>query len=111
MFIIIGKHKCSPTISPQKTWEGCIGGTILGVFISYSYYYFVISQEKILLVLLLTIFLSIMGQLGDLVFSKIKRENALKDFSKLIPGHGGILDRLDSFIFIVMTYIFFIGIL
>ena len=57
------------------------------------------------------LFLSIIGQVGDLVFSKIKRENKIKDFSHLIPGHGGILDRFDSFIFIVMTYILFIGIL
>ena len=107
---LIGKHKCSPIISPKKTWEGCIGGCFFGVVLSLIYYFWFIEAFSLPIVFL-TIFLSIIGQVGDLVFSKIKRENKIKDFSHLIPGHGGILDRFDSFIFIVMTYILFIGIL
>jgi phosphatidate cytidylyltransferase len=53
----------------------------------------------------MTLILTIMGQLGDLFFSKIKRENGIKDFSNLMPGHGGVLDRLDSLTFITLTYL------
>ena len=52
----------------------------------------------------ITIILSIVGQIGDLIMSKIKRENGIKDFSNILPGHGGILDRLDSSIFVVLAY-------
>lgn len=106
---LIGRHKCSPTISPGKTWEGCIGGCIGGVSLALVYYFLAIGIENTPWIILLTIVLSIVGQLGDLVFSKIKRENKIKDFSHLIPGHGGILDRLDSLLFITATYILLMG--
>lgn len=107
----IGKHKCSPTISPNKTWEGCIGGSIMGVVIASLFYLFKIGNIGIVKIILVSAVLSMIGQFGDLVFSKIKRENKIKDFSRIIPGHGGILDRLDSLIFIVIGYILLIGIL
>ena len=56
----------------------------------------------------MTFLLTIITELGDLLFSKIKRENGIKDFSDLIPGHGGILDRFDSFIFVVLAYLILI---
>lgn len=107
---LIGSHKCSPTISPNKTWEGSIGGTLMGVFISSVFYFFVIKDLYLLKIVLLSLVLSIIGQLGDLVFSKMKRENNIKDFSNTIPGHGGILDRFDSLIFIVLGYLVFMRI-
>ena len=106
---LFGKHKCCPKISPNKTWEGCIGGTLMGVLLASIFYLVAIHDLFFLKVILLTFVLVVVGQLGDLVFSKIKRENKLKDFSNIIPGHGGILDRLDSFIFIVISYVLLFG--
>ena len=90
-------------ISPNKTWEGSIGGLLAGSLISLIFYNFLISSIDIKLVII-TIILSIVGQIGDLIMSKIKRENGIKDFSNILPGHGGILDRLDSSIFVVLAY-------
>lgn len=109
---LIGNHKLLEDISPNKTWEGMIAGTILGTFISTVFYTVVINNNiSIIIVLLMTLFLSILGQFGDLVFSAIKRYFKIKDFSNIMPGHGGILDRLDSIIFVVFGFIFFITIL
>lgn len=107
----IGHHKCSPIISPNKTWEGCIGGSVMGILISTLFYLFMVGDLSIPKILLISTLLSVVGQLGDLVFSKIKRENKIKDFSHIIPGHGGILDRVDSLVFIVLGYIFLIGLM
>lgn len=110
--MLIGKHKLLPEISPNKTWEGLIGGTIFSVFACSMFYYTCINPEisKILLLAICT-FLSIVGQFGDLVFSAIKRYFGKKDFSNLIPGHGGVLDRLDSIIFVMLGFTLFINIL
>lgn len=94
-----GKHYLAPTISPKKTWEGAAGGLlgsitaalILGIAFSLPLNYW----ELILLGLII----SILAQLGDLVESLLKRNTSFKDSGNLIPGHGGILDRIDSFIF------------
>jgi phosphatidate cytidylyltransferase len=94
-----GRHKMAPTVSPGKTWEGAIGGLVgaivavialallLDVDISYS--------KMVILGVLIAIF----AQLGDLAESKLKRSVGVKEASNLIPGHGGILDRLDSIVF------------
>ena len=106
--MIIGKHKVAPLISPKKTIEGCIGGSIIGTVVPIVYYVTYVGKFSYKLVLI-TIVLSVIGQLGDLFFSKIKRENKIKDFSNIMPGHGGILDRLDSLCFVVITYLIFIS--
>jgi len=108
----IGKHKLAPKISPNKTIEGLIGGAIMGTFVPTMYYISVINSPlNIGIIMAITLFLSLLGQFGDLVFSFVKREFQQKDFSNLIPGHGGILDRLDSIIFVVLGFILFITIL
>ncbi len=108
----IGRNKLLEAISPKKTWEGLIGGTIMGVFVSTVFYLTVINPNiNIFLLISITIFLSLIGQFGDLVFSGIKRYYGEKDFSNIMPGHGGVLDRLDSIIFVVFGYMFFISIL
>ena len=102
--MFIGKNKLAPTISPNKTIEGFVGGALMGTFIATSFYVTVINQNcSLVLVIFITLFLSCIGQLGDLVFSSIKREYGMKDFSNLIPGHGGLLDRFDSVIFTILT--------
>lgn len=110
--MLIGKHKLIERISPKKTWEGSIGGTFFGVLISSVFYHFLVSQvTQVPVVILVTLILSILGQFGDLVFSCIKRYFGKKDFSNIMPGHGGVLDRLDSIIFVLLGFIFFMTIL
>lgn len=109
---LVGKHKLLEEVSPKKTWEGMVSGTLFGVFIPVVYYATVINPNiNMSLVIFMTLFLSIIGQFGDLFFSTIKRYFSKKDFSNMIPGHGGILDRLDSMIFIALAFIFFIELL
>lgn len=109
---LIGKTKLLEDISPKKTVEGMIIGTLMSVFVSSIYYHTVVDPafSKTYL-LFICLFLSVIGQLGDLAFSAIKRYFGKKDFSNIIPGHGGILDRLDSVIFVALGFIFFISII
>lgn len=110
--MLIGKRKLAPTISPKKTIEGSIGGSLMGTIVASAYYITVINPGySLVLVILATCFLTVVGQLGDLAFSFIKREYGKKDFSNLIPGHGGILDRLDSLIFVVLAFVLLLGII
>jgi phosphatidate cytidylyltransferase len=103
---LIGKHKLIPEVSPKKSIEGSIAGSIVGTAIASIYYINILDTNINLIVLLvMSLILSILGQIGDLFFSKMKRENEIKDFSNLMPGHGGILDRFDSLSFIIFGYI------
>ena len=104
----IGKHKLCPRISPNKTWEGTISGFIAGTILGVIIYSLLVGKIT-LFVILSTAILSTIGQIGDLVLSKVKRENDIKDFSNLMPGHGGVMDRLDSFIFVILTYFLLIS--
>lgn len=110
--MLIGKHKLLEDISPKKTWEGTIGGSLMGTFVSTVFYVTVINPNVNLgIIILVSLFLSIIGQFGDLVFSAIKRYYGKKDFSNIMPGHGGVLDRLDSLIFVLLGFTFFITII
>lgn len=105
---LFGKHKINE-ISPNKSWEGCLGGTCFGTLISVLFYLIMINQDINIFVLIgITLFLSIIGQLGDLFFSYMKREYKIKDYSNIMPGHGGILDRFDSIIFVMLAFTYFI---
>ncbi len=109
---LIGKHKLIPTVSPNKTVEGSFLGLIIGTFISVIFFVNIIKAPiSIWLVILMTLVLSVVGQLGDLLFSKIKRENNIKDFSNIMPGHGGILDRLDSLALVLLAFIIIINLI
>lgn len=109
---LIGKHKLIPDVSPKKSVEGSIAGSVVGTIVASLYYYNVITSNiNIFGLIIMTLFLSVLGQLGDLFFSKIKRENSIKDFSNIMPGHGGILDRFDSLTFILYGYIIILNII
>ena len=108
----VGKTKMCEKISPKKTWEGFVGGTFFGVLIPSMFYFTVINSNVDVIVLVAcTTFLSLIGQAGDLVFSSIKRYFDKKDFSNLIPGHGGVCDRLDSIIFVLLGFVVVAGLL
>ena len=102
---IFGKHKLSK-ISPKKTLEGLITGLIVGSVIPSIYYlYFVNQGMSLVLIIMMTITISLLSQIGDLVFSSIKRHYNVKDYSNVFPGHGGVFDRFDSLLFAGITYI------
>ena len=109
---LIGKTKLLEVISPKKTWEGTIGGSIAATFVCTMYYITIINPDKpVILVASIVLFLSLIGQFGDLLFSAIKRKYKIKDFSNIMPGHGGVLDRLDSIIFVMLAFTFLLNIL
>lgn len=99
--IAYGKKKVFPTLSPNKSLEGCIGGVISAGILGATYGYFYVGKitgEKYIFIFIAIICMigALMGMAGDLVASGIKRHKGFKDYSKLIPGHGGIMDRFDS---------------
>ena len=109
---LFGKHKLIESVSPNKTIEGSVIGSFIGTILPTAFYVFMINPgESIVIAFIITLILSIIGQLGDLVFSSIKRYYDIKDYSNIMPGHGGILDRLDSIIFVIMGYIVILSIL
>ena len=96
---LFGRHKLYPSISPGKTVEGAIGGTFLSIVGILVVRILMDTRLGVIEAVLLAIAASIIGQLGDLVESMIKRDAKLKDSASSIPGHGGILDRFDSLLF------------
>jgi phosphatidate cytidylyltransferase len=99
----LGRHKLAPRISPGKTVEGAIGGFIAGAAATFAIWLFVDTGLSSAAAVALAVLLPALAQIGDLVESMIKRSLDIKDSSPLIPGHGGVLDRIDSILFAAIT--------
>ena len=103
-----GRKKLCPKISPNKTVEGLLGGCLVVSLVSGFFWYNIVGSISFKQVIYL-VFFGLLSQVGDLVQSKFKREYNVKDSSGLIPGHGGIYDRLDSVIFLAPFFTLLIG--
>jgi phosphatidate cytidylyltransferase len=109
----IGKHKLFPSVSPKKTWEGAaanaLGGVLAAVFASLTY----LTSVSVLQAVVVGLVVTTAGQMGDLFESALKRGASLKDSSSLLPGHGGVLDRMDSILlsapFLLLYHRMFLG--
>ncbi|NLE97326.1 MAG: phosphatidate cytidylyltransferase [Propionibacterium sp.] len=95
--VLFGKHKMAPDISPSKTWEGFAGGVGLSVIVSVASAVFLLDMAW-WIGIAFGVFVSIAGTVGDLAESLIKRDAGIKDMSNWLPGHGGVMDRLDSMV-------------
>lgn len=104
----LGKRKLWPEISPNKTVEGFLGGVGSALVVAILFYFFSNLDYNISKLIIMALLISIFGQLGDLVQSAYKRHYGVKDSGNILPGHGGILDRFDSLIFILPILHFFI---
>lgn len=112
---IFGKHKLAPNLSPKKSWEGLFGGYILLIFTLLSIFFinkhfscgfFSNNYKLIIFTLLFSLVISIFATAGDLFESFLKRKAGIKDVGNILPGHGGLLDRIDSCL--ILIFIFFI---
>jgi len=107
--ILFGKHKMAPRVSPKKTWEGAVGGIVISIIFSFGFCMItnafgyaplpIFDYKHWYIILATSALIPIIADIGDFVFSAVKRNFGVKDYSTLLPGHGGILDRFDSILF------------
>jgi phosphatidate cytidylyltransferase len=102
-----GKHKLAPQISPGKTWEGVVGGLVLSSLFALLASFWFFPELNFKVAIPLAIVMSIVGLFGDLAESAIKRGAGAKDAASILPGHGGLLDRLDSLLFNAPIFYYF----
>jgi phosphatidate cytidylyltransferase len=95
----IGKHKLAPKISPGKTWEGVVGGVVAALGLAAAAHFWFFRELPLKWALPLAALMATLGIFGDLTESALKRGAGAKDAAKILPGHGGVLDRLDSLLF------------
>lgn len=104
----IGRTKLFPSISPKKTWEGAMGGTLVSFLMLLPIKYFYMTNYTYFDCLVMYLFCSIFGTIGDLIESMFKRDLKIKDTSSILPGHGGLLDRIDGLLYsIPFVYCYF----
>jgi phosphatidate cytidylyltransferase len=105
----LGRHKLYPAISPGKTWEGAFGGLLTSMAVAILFLSLIPLKRIDVGVLILTVVLSISAQVGDLVESMLKRSHGMKDSGRILPGHGGLLDRIDGLIFAIPVLFVYIS--
>jgi phosphatidate cytidylyltransferase len=103
-----GKHKLAVDLSPNKTQEGAVGGVCASMLVSIIAFILTPLSATLAEAALLGLLASLAGQIGDLVASAIKRQTGIKDFGSLLPGHGGVLDRFDSFLLVAPLVYYFL---
>lgn len=108
---LLGRHKMAPLLSPGKTWEGAVGGTVGGILAAVLSADFVLPQLALWHRIVLGLLVVIAAQISDLGESMLKRYAGVKDSGELIPGHGGLLDRLDSMLFAAPTLVYALAVL
>jgi phosphatidate cytidylyltransferase len=103
----LGRHKLYPSISPGKTWEGAVGGALSSIMAAYVFSRFFSIYDFNWFIIVLASVLAFCGQVGDLAESMVKRRYGVKDSGKILPGHGGVLDRIDGLLFCLpVLYVF-----
>jgi len=105
-----GKHKVYPKVSPGKSIEGVIGGVLAAMFVGIVAGNFIATGFTVREKIILPIFLLLLGQFGDFTESMLKRGADVKDSSRLLKGHGGVLDRVDSFLFTIPFFLFYLAV-
>jgi phosphatidate cytidylyltransferase len=96
---LFGRHKLAPTVSPGKTWEGAIAGMLASLLLAVAAHYWFFLNLPLKFALPLAAVMNVVGVLGDLTESALKRSTGAKDTAQILPGHGGVLDRIDSLLF------------
>lgn len=106
----LGKHKICPEISPGKSWEGCVG-SFIGVLLLFRWMGSLMNNERVALwlaqpahLVIASLCFTIFAFLGGMIFSALKRKQGLKDAGRILPGHGGLLDRFDTILFVVIPW-------
>jgi len=107
--MLFGKHKLYRAVSPGKTWEGAIGGLVSSLIVAFWFLRIFRIHPVDPAVMGMTAALSVSAQIGDLVESMLKRHHGVKDSSRILPGHGGILDRIDGLLFATPVLFLFLG--
>jgi phosphatidate cytidylyltransferase len=96
---LFGRHKLAPTVSPGKTWEGAVAGMLASLLLAVAAHYWFFLDLPLKFALPLAAVMNVVGVLGDLTESALKRSTGAKDTAQILPGHGGVLDRIDSLLF------------
>jgi phosphatidate cytidylyltransferase len=104
----LGKHKLFPRVSPNKSWEGAIAGFIFAIITTIAAKFIVLEFLSVSNAVIIGLIVGVFGQLGDLAESVMKRDAGVKDSSSLLPGHGGVLDRFDSLLFVAPLVYFYL---